>query len=60
MSDLRLGIIGAGYIARKHLEVINDIKGLTVVAITSRSIRKAKKLSRDFKIENVCNNYKHL
>ena len=34
MSDLRLGVIGAGYIARKHLEVINDIKGITVVAVS--------------------------
>ena len=48
MSELKLGIIGAGYIARKHLEVIRDINGLDTVAITSRTINKAEKLADEF------------
>ena len=45
MYNLKLGIIGAGYIAEKHLEVISKIRGLKVVGITSRTIIKAKKLT---------------
>ena len=56
MSDIKLGIIGAGYIAREHLKVIQDIAGISVVGITSRTISKAKELSNDYQIEHVCNN----
>ena len=47
MSDIRIGIIGAGYIASKHLEVIDQIKGLKVIGITSRTLSKAKKWQRN-------------
>ena len=30
MSDIRIGIIGAGYIASKHLEVIDQIKDIGI------------------------------
>ena len=53
MNKKFLGIIGAGYIAEKHLEVINKIKNLEVVAITSRTNTKAKKLAKKFSINTV-------
>ena len=53
MNKKFLGIIGAGYIAEKHLEVINKIKNLEVVAITSRTNTKAKKLAKKFSINIV-------
>ena len=53
MSNLKLGIIGAGYIAEKHLEVISKIRRLKVVGITSRTIFKAKKLASKFGIKNI-------
>ena len=53
MSSLRLGIIGAGYIAKKHLEVIKKIKGLKVTSITSRTYKKAKVLATDYNINQV-------
>ena len=56
MNKKFLGIIGAGYIAEKHLEVINKITSLEVVAITSRTNSKAKKLAKNFSINNVYNN----
>jgi len=57
MSDIKLGIIGAGYIAEKHLDVISKIRGLKVVGITSRTIIKAKKLGRKFGIKNIYLDY---
>ena len=48
MSSFKIGIIGAGYIARKHLEVIKKINGLQPVSITSRTYSKAVKIAEDF------------
>ena len=56
MSNVRLGIIGAGYIAQEHLKVINAMKGVYVEGITSRTISKAKKLAKTFDINNVYKN----
>ena len=44
MSDLKIALIGAGYIAKKHLEVIKNIKGMKVIAITSRTKKKSRKI----------------
>jgi predicted dehydrogenase len=56
MSEVRLGIIGAGNIALEHLKVIQALDGVTVVGITSRSISKAEKLAKTFDIGNVYEN----
>ena len=56
MSKLKIGLIGASYIAKKHLEVIKDVKGIDVVAITSRTLTKAIALSKQFNIKNVFKN----
>ena len=60
MSDIRLGIIGAGYIAKEHLKVIHIMDGVCAVGITSRTILKAKKLAKTFNIENVYDNINNL
>ena len=60
MSSFKIGIIGAGYVAIKHLEVIKKIKGLKVIAITSRTYKKAEKIAQDFNIRNVFNNINSL
>ncbi|PPR48334.1 MAG: 4-carboxy-2-hydroxymuconate-6-semialdehyde dehydrogenase [Alphaproteobacteria bacterium MarineAlpha5_Bin8] len=60
MSDLKIALIGAGYIAKKHLEVIKNIKGMKVIAITSRTKKKAEKLSKEFNIKYIFNDYKKL
>ena len=53
MSKLRIGIIGAGKIAQKHLQVIKYIRDFTMVGITSRTLRKANSLAKEFKIKKV-------
>jgi len=53
MSDIRLGIIGAGNMAKEHMNVINNIDGVSIEGITSRTISKAEKLANEFQIENI-------
>ena len=60
MSSLRLGIVGAGHIAKKHLEVVSKIKGLKVTSITSRTYKKAKFLAKDFNINYVFKDIKNM
>ena len=42
MSDISLGIIGAGEIANEHLRVIKAINGVKVIGITSRTLSNSK------------------
>ena len=60
MSDIRLGIIGAGHIAAEHLKVIKAMDGVTAVGITSRTISKAEGMSNNYHIERVYNNINEL
>ena len=53
MSEIRLGIIGAGNIAHDHLKVIQAIGSVRVVGITSRTFSKAEKLAEIYQIENI-------
>ena len=53
ISNIRLGVIGAGYIAKEHLKVIKAIDGVCALGITSRSISKAEELAKNFFIESV-------
>lgn len=55
MKKVKLGIIGAGYIAQKHLEVIDAIDELEAIAITSRTFVKAEALAKDFNIDVTSN-----
>ncbi|MFA7677420.1 MAG: Gfo/Idh/MocA family oxidoreductase [Candidatus Omnitrophota bacterium] len=52
MKKVKLGIVGAGNIARQHLEVINDIDFMQVEAVASRTRAKAEQLAADYKIKN--------
>ena len=47
MSKLRIGIIGAGDIAEKHLKVLKNINDFSVFGIVSRTKKKAKNLVRN-------------
>jgi predicted dehydrogenase len=53
MSDIKLGVIGAGHIAREHLNVIQEMANVKVVGITSRTISKAENIAKSCAIENV-------
>ena len=56
MSNVRLGIIGAGYIAQEHLKVIQAMAGVCAVGITSRTKSKAEELARKYDVEEVFEN----
>jgi len=53
ISKTRLAIIGAGNIAIEHLKVLESIKDIELVGITSRTIDKAEELANQFNINNV-------
>ena len=48
MSNIKIGIIGAGNISKEHLEVLKFIDYVDIVGITSRTLSKAKKLAYNF------------
>lgn len=50
MKKVRLGIIGAGGIARRHLDVIRAIDWIEAVGITSRTKSKAQSLADEYGI----------
>tara|TARA_B100001123_G_C15284980_1_gene1015302 strand:- start:374 stop:1318 length:945 start_codon:yes stop_codon:yes gene_type:complete len=60
MYKLKIAIIGAGTITLKHLEVLEKIKNISLVGITSRTIAKASKLAKKFNIENTYKNIEDL
>lgn len=47
---VRIGLIGAGWIARKHLDVIKDIDWIEAVGVTSRTLSRAEELAREYGI----------
>ncbi len=49
MKKLKVGFIGAGWVARQHLEVCCAVKGIEVVGIASRTESKARALAKKFK-----------
>lgn len=60
MKEINIGIIGAGWVTRKHLEVIRDISYIKVNGITSRTKSKAEELAKEFNIPECCDNLNSL
>jgi len=56
MSKIKIGVIGAGFIAEKHLEVLVKFKNVSIIAITSRTKTKAIKLAKKYKVKNISDN----
>ena len=56
MSDIRLGVIGAGNISQEHLKVIKAMDGVNVAGMTSRTISKVEELAETYAIEQVYEN----
>ena len=54
-TKLAVGLIGAGYIAEFHLQVLKNIKGIDVKAICDISIEKANSLAQQFNIPKAYN-----
>ena len=57
MFKAKLGIVGAGYIAEKHLEVLSSLKNVLIINIFSRTKKKSIALSKKYKIEYVSDNF---
>ncbi len=53
MSEIRIGIIGAGHIAKEHLKVIQALPRVKAVGITSRTKSKADLLAKEYAIDKV-------
>jgi len=50
MDILRVAIIGAGSMARRHLQVLKALPDVQVVAVSSRGVERLDQVARDFDI----------
>ena len=57
---IKVAIIGAGYMAKEHIKAFNDINGVKIVGIFSRTKRKAINLANEFKINYIANSVEDL
>ena len=53
MEDISLGVIGAGAVAKEHLRVLDDLDGVKIEVIASRTLSKAQKLASEHNIKTV-------
>jgi len=51
----KVAIVGAGYMSREHIPAFQDIAGVEVVGITSRTRSRAEELAKDFRMPAVFN-----
>ncbi len=57
---MRVGIIGAGGIARKMAKTINGMESTQLYAIASRSLEKAKAFAAEFAVEKAYGSYEEM
>jgi predicted dehydrogenase len=60
MSELKIGIIGAGNIAGKMAETLMKMDGASARAVASRDMGRAKALAGKYKIEKAYGSYEEL
>lgn len=60
MENLRVGIIGAGWIAEKAAITLKDLNGVTCYAIASRSIEKAQAFADNWNVSHAYGSYSEL
>lgn len=60
MKDLRVGIIGSGWIAEKAAITLKDLEGVTCFAIASRSLEKAQAFAQQWNIPCAYGSYSEL
>ena len=51
MKDIKIGVIGAGWMAQQHLPVLSAISGVKVAGITSRTLSKAQAQAQEFNVD---------
>lgn len=57
MEKLRVGIIGAGFIGRQHIEAVGRIPGAEIVAAADQNLEMVRSLSEDSFIPHCTSNY---
>ena len=55
-----VAFVGAGYMAREHIQAFRDISGAELSGIFSRTISRAENLAKEFGIKTVCGNLDEL
>jgi predicted dehydrogenase len=59
-SICKVAIVGAGYMAREHIRAFQDVPGVRIVGIYSRSRSRAESLAKEFHLPNVCSSISEL
>lgn len=60
MNITRVAVIGAGWIAKQHLETLRMVEGIEVVGICSRTRAKAEELAKEYAIKDVADSVEEL
>ena len=58
MQVIRLGLVGAGYMANEYLKVLKNNKKFSIEGISSRSIKSSSKLAKIYNIERCFDDHK--
>jgi predicted dehydrogenase len=56
----RVAIVGAGYMAREHIRAFQDVPGVQIVGIHSRTRVQAEEMASQFNIPIICNSVSEL
>ena len=59
-DQIRIAIIGAGYMAEEHIRAFQDIEDVVIAGIHSRTLSKAEDVAKKFAIEHVCDSIAEL
>lgn len=59
-TTCKVAFVGAGYMAREHIRAFQDVPGVTVVGIHSRTRAKAESLAQEFGPMAVCDSVDEL
>ena len=59
-SICKVAIVGAGYMAREHIRAFQDVPGVRIVGIYSRTRSRAESLAKEFHLPNVCSSISEL
>ena len=55
-----MALVGAGYMSREHIRAFQDVPGVKVTGIHSRTRSKAEALAGEFRVPNVCSSIAEL
>lgn len=56
----KVAVVGAGYMAREHIRAFQDVPGVEMVGIHSRTRSRAEALAQEFRLPNVCDSTSEL